>query len=566
MAAVATVNFRIRSAFWVLGAVLGFSQAWVSRFDAIDHTVSYLEMGSYFFRGHPWAIINGFWSPLYALLCGLTILVFKPSPYWEYPTVHLLVFLIFLFTMVCFDYFLKQLMRFRSELEREKNESSYLDWVWITIGYTLFLWSSLQLIGVDNAIPEMLEAGFFYLSCGLLVMISTGRANWKAFLCLGLTAGLSYLTSFTVLPVSFLILVTAWFVAKRRGAYVAISAIAFVAIAAPFIAALSIQKGRLTFGESMTYDYVVSVNGIPHHHWQGDREMPLIHPTREIFAAPATFEFREPFKGTYPPEYDIAYWYEGVKPRLHIRQQMKVLANNLLGEFLTLFLSLNGILLTTLFLVLYETGRGSTILKDVLRYWFLIVPCVATAGFRALVYYHPRYLAASFVVLLVCLFLSAAFPISKPRVLSGVAVLQFVMFLGFVALPTLLHVLDIHPWHAPEAKRASYQEVAEKAAEMGLRPGDEIASLNASNMGMVMWAHLARIQIVAEVFYWPVHPESATSFWDADPLTQERVIQAFSKTGAQAIVSQDPPSGPGAGRWLEIGTTGYYLYWLKPAA
>ena len=27
---------------------------------------------------------------------------------------------------------------------------------------------------------------------------------------------------------------------------------------------------------------------------------------------------------------------------------------------------------------------------------------------------------------------------------------------------------------------------------MGLRPGDQIASLNASNLGMAMWAHLAQ--------------------------------------------------------------------------
>jgi hypothetical protein len=383
-----------------------------------------------------------------------------------------------------------------------------------------------------------------------------------------LTLGLSYLTKFVVLPISFLILVIAWLAAKQKARYVVISAIAFVAIAAPFIAALSAQKGRFTYGESATYDYAVSVNGIPHLHWHGDSKMPLAHPTREIFAAPATFEFREPFKGTYPPEYDLTYWYQGVKPHVHIRQEIKVLASNLFYEFETLFFSLNGILLTTLFLALYETGRGWLILKDVLRYWFLIVPSVATAGLYALVYYTPQYLAASFVVLLVCLFLSAAFTVALPksRLLSGVAILQFVMFFGLVGFPSLLHVLDIHPLHSRVPERASYQQVAEKAAEMGLRPGDQIASLNASNFGMAMWAHLARVQIIAEVYYRPGPPELATNnFWNADPLTQERVIQKLSQTGARAVISQDTPSGAGAGRWLEIGTTGYYLYWLKPA-
>ena len=562
------LNFRIRLTFWALGSVLGFAQAWTSRLDAIDYTVSYLEMGSYFFHGHHGAIINGFWNPLYALLYGLTMTAFKPSMYWEYPMVHLLVFIIFLLTMFCFDYFLRQLMRLRSDFDLGKKGSSELDWVWITIGYSLFLWSSMQLIEVNKETPDMLVAGFFYLSCGLLLTISTGRAKWGTFLGLGLTLGLSYLTKFAVLPISLLILVTTWLVAKQKGRYLVISAIAFLAIAAPFIAALSAQKGRFTYGESTRYDYAVSVNHIPHHHWQGNSRMPLKHPTRQIFAIPATFEFREPFKGTYPPEYDLTFWYEGVKPRVHFRQEIKVLACNLFYEFETLFFSLNGMLLTTPFLVLYATGRGWLILKDVLRYWFLIVPSVATAGLYALVYYNPQYLAAPFVVLLLCLLLSAPFTVAPvmSRLLSGVAVLQFVMFFGLVGLPALLHLIDMHPWHSREAARASYQQVAEKAAEMGLRPGDPIASLNASNQGNAMWAHLARVQIIAEVYYWPGQPEgAANNFWNADPLTQERVIQKLSQTGARAVISQDTPRGTWAGRWEEIGTTGYYLYWLKPA-
>ena len=161
-------------------------------------------------------------------------------------------------------------MQLRSDFDPGKRGSSELNWVWITIGYTIFLWCSLQLIEVNKETPDMLVAGFFYLSCGLLVTISTGRAKWRTFLGLGLTLGLSYLTKFVALPISFLILIIAWLVAKQKARYVVISAIAFVAIAAPFIAALSAQKGRFTYGESGPYDYAVTVNGIPHHHWQGD--------------------------------------------------------------------------------------------------------------------------------------------------------------------------------------------------------------------------------------------------------------------------------------------------------
>ncbi len=359
----------------------------------------------------------------------------------------------------------------------------------------------------------------------------------------------------------------AWLTARQNARYVLISAIAFAAIAAPFIAALSAQKGSLTVGSS-TFDYALTVNGIPHYHWQGDSQMPLAHPTRQIFAAPATFEFREPFKGTYPPEYDLTYWYQGIRAHVQIRQESEVLGSNLFYELETLFFSLNGTLITTLFLALYETGRGWLILKDVLRYWFLIFPSVFTVVLYALVYFNTQYLAASFVVLLLSLFLSAAFSFTRPssRLLMGVAVLQFVMFFGLVGAPLLVHVLHIHPLHPRAAEKAPYQQVAENALEIGLAPGDQIASLNASNMGMAMWAHLARVDIIAEVFYRPGAPgATANNFWNADPLTQERVLQKLSQTGARAVVSQDTPSGAGANRWLEIGTTGYYLYWLKSA-
>jgi hypothetical protein len=567
-------NFQIRMLFWALGAGLGFSQAWPFRLDADDNTVTYLDIGNYFFQGHHSAIINGFWSPLYSFLFGLTVTVFKPSLYWEYPAVHLLLFAIFLFTMACFDYFLAQSMQLRANFDLESNNSSVPDWAWITIGYTIFLWSALQWTEVNRVTTDLLAAGFFYLSFGLLVKISAGRANWKSFLGLGLTLGLTYLTKFFLLPVCLLIIVIAWLIAKQNARYALASAIVFVLIAAPFITALSVQKRRFTYGDAATYDYAVSVNRIPRYHWQGDTKMPLTHPTRQIFVAPATFEFKEPFKGTFSPQYDITYWYEGIKPQVQFGHQLKVLLSNLRLEFGTLNSSLNGILLPTLFLALYETGRGWLILADIRRYWFLIVPSVFTAILFALVFYIPQYLAASFVVLLLCLFLSAVISLPRSRLLRGVAVLYLTVFAALVAFPSLLHAFDIHPFHLGVAEKASYQEVAEKALEMGLRPGDQIASLNDSNFGMSEWAHLAHLQIIAEIPYISGVPEGdpynvwnrhSNNFWNADLPTQERVLQKLCETGARAAVSQDMPTGPGAGRWLQIGNTGYYLYWLKPA-
>ena len=48
-------------------------------------------------------------------------------------------------------------------------------------------------------------------------------------------------------------------------------------------------------------------------------------------------------------------------------------------------------------------------------------------------------------------------------------------------------------------------------------------------------------------------------------MTQEKLLQRLSQAGAKAVVSSDVPTGPGAARWLRIGSTGYYLLWLNSA-
>jgi 4-amino-4-deoxy-L-arabinose transferase-like glycosyltransferase len=554
---------KIRVAFWLLAIALGAAQAWISRFDIVNDTISYLDMGDYFFHGHPAAIINGIWSPLYAMLLGATLFIFKPSPYMEYPVIHLLLFFVFLFTLASFDFFLRQLALLRGGFA-SNSSAHHSDWPWIAIAFIIFIWSSLGLIGVYETNPDMLVAAFFYLACGLLVKISRGHANWKTFLGFGAVLGLSYLTKGAMFPLSLILLFTAWLAAKSKSRYILVSVSAFILIAIPFIAALSAQKGHLTWGESGNYNYAVHVNGIARHHWQGDTQtagMP-IHPTREIFLAPATFEFNGPLLGTYPAWYDPTFWYEGVKPHLNVHQQFKAASRNLLHEFQTVFYALNGILFATLFLAFIEAKSKLPIFENIFRCWFLLLPSVIGLVLYALVHYEPRYVGPFFAVFCVCLFSCILWADDFPnrRFYSGIVVLQLGLVLWIFATPAFFNLR--HPW---SSEKGSYQAVAEGAVQMGLRPGDQVASLNFSNLGTAMWARLARVQIIAEVFYWPDGPEgSANCFWSADPVTQEKLLQRLSQTGAKAVVSSDLPTGPGATRWSRIGDTGYYLLWLNP--
>ena len=555
---------RIRIIAWILAAVLGAAQAWISRFDLVNDTVSYLDMGDYFFHGHPAAIINGIWSPLYAFLLGLTVTVFRTTIYSEYPVIHLLLFVIFLFALYCFEYFIRQLESFHNAHTPRTPDFAH-DWAWTAIAYVLFLWASLGLIGVYETNPDMLIAAFFYLACGFLLKIAAGHATWKTFCAFGVTLGLGYLTKSVMFPLSIALLLVAAILAKREPRRILIAVSAFFLLALPFIGMLSAQKGHLTFGDSGKYNYAVHINQVPRHHWQGSGSAfgAPVHPTREISAWPTAFEFNGPLPGTYPAWYDPTFWYEGVQPHVHLRQELKAFGRNAFGEFDIFFLALNGTLFTTLLVSFIASKDRIAVWKSVYRTWFLVIIPILAFCLYAAVHYENRYIGSFFVVLCVSLFsciLSADDP-SNRQLFSGIAVVQIFMLLWLFAPPMIRHV-----WHPWVQERGSYQEIAEGAREMGLRPGDPIASLDFSNLGTVMWARLARVRIIGEVYYWPGNSESTTSFWSADAFAQENLLQKFQQAGAKAVVTSDTPVGANASKWLRIGHTGEYILWLNQQA
>jgi hypothetical protein len=558
---------KLRYSFLALAAVLGFLQAWASRMDLISDTVSYLDIGDGIWRGHWSMAINGLWGPLYSAILGAAVGIVRPSPYWEYPLVHLVVFGIFLFTLWGFDFFLRELIQLRHEVESSSSEVCIPDWVWLTIGYTIFLWTSLQVIQVSETNPDMLVAAFFYFACGCLVKIRRDAPGWPAFLGLGLVLGLGYLTKSIMLPVSVLCLAAAVTAARRQRWRAAGACVVFITIALPFIIGLSTQKGRFTFGESGRYNYAVHVNHVPRTHWQGDAEYGKpVHGSRQIVDRPATFEFATPLPGTYPAWTDPSYWYDGLHSRINLRRTIGRLFQ-LLREELVFFFELHGGLVATLFLLFYVGGRKWEMLKDIATYWFLLLPAAGALGLYALIHIEPRYLAPFVATIALCLFFSVHLPklAGSERLAAGVAIFLFAMFISPVEA-TSLHVREFvsDAIGRSQPDHNSYQAMAAEMSRLGLKPRDRVASLEYSLYGMSTWARLARAQIVAEVYYWPTLEESAgNDFWQADAATQQKVIEAIRKTGARVIVSQAAPVPSDAPGWRRVGETQYYAYWLN---
>ncbi len=558
---------RLRVSFWLMAVVIGFLQAWLYRNVIDNDTISHLDMADAYFRGDWGMAINGYWNPLYAWLLGFAMLALKPSAYWEYPTVHFVIFLVFLFALVCFEFFLEGLIRFHNRIPKihfsgEQEPAVPLS-VWRVLGYSIFLWSSLDLIGLGKTNPDLLVAAFVYLASGFLLRIRNGATSWRTFVGFGLALGLGYLTKQIMFPMAFVFLgVGMLSVGNFRRAFprTLIALIAFLAVSAPLAVAFYAVKGRFSFSESGPLNYAVLVNNVAFRHWQGEElgSGTPVHPTRKIFDNPATFEFESPIGGTYPLWYDMTYWYEGIRPRFDLAQQANVLLNSL-KEFKRELSGLNGSLMIGFLVLLFASSRGRFMIKDMSQYWFLLIPALLGMGIYSLVFVADRYVAPFLTLLVLGVFFgirSREYQ-EKERVVSGVTMAILFMLVCNLIPEVYSSVVDLSGRGDPESH--SYWQVADELKKMGIRPGDKLASVSYANVNNVKWARLARVRIVAEVYHSIYEPEK-NDFWKSEPSVQKQVIRALANTGARVIVSDEEPRGPGAAGWRRIGHTNYFAY------
>src|SRR5262245_62063611 len=408
--------------FWVLGFVLGGIQAWNNRDWMFEDGISYLEVGEAYARGDWSAAINAYWSPLYCwLLVGLMTLVKNP-PLEDFALMHLVDFLIFLGSAACFHFLLVSLIRYhdsRAAANSGDQARPLTHWLWIVLGYTLFLWSALNLISTAMASPDMLVAALVYLAAGILIRIQMGAAGWPMSAALGVVLGFGYLAKAIMFPLAFVFLAASLLCSgdlRKAVPRTLVALAAFLLVAGPFIAALSFQKGRVTFGESAKLNVAWSL-GVTKPFWQGegvDNGTPK-HPPKKVLSSPAIYEFRTPFRVTLPIWYDPSYWYEGVKIDLyqHLHRRLRHRASSALGISRLKILSLF-VLLILGALCLHRTTRGfSTLFKSLSESSVLWLPAIAAFALYAMTSIQGRYVGP-FVVLLGLGIVSAMLSFESP--------------------------------------------------------------------------------------------------------------------------------------------------------
>ena len=206
---------QLRIFFWFIAVLLGAIHAWAaaSVHAMNEDGISYLDMGDAYLRGDWSMAINTVWSPLYSWILGLAMYILKPAIRWEFPVVHMVNFLIYLSTLVCFDFFWRQVMNSRQAISPGSSENDVValpEWALLALGYTLFIWSSLNLINIWTVTPDMCLAAFLYLAAGLILLIRNESATWPTYALLGLILGLTYLTKAAMFPLAFVFLIIAF--------------------------------------------------------------------------------------------------------------------------------------------------------------------------------------------------------------------------------------------------------------------------------------------------------------------------------------------------------------------
>jgi hypothetical protein len=315
----------VRRLFWYIGLTFGLIGAFTARFSMNVDGISYLDLGHAFLNRDWNAAINGYWSPLYAVLLGAVIRTSHASPYWESTIVHTVNFLLFVASMAAVQMFLRELCRRHRTSVSTGEESTQPVPVWAmqAFGYSLFLGAGLVWISVDVVTPDQGVAVVMYLVAALLLRMQVRKRPRFEYALLGILLGVGYLTKAALFPLGLVSLATTPFLTVDKNfrerlvrAFIAASLFAFVA--SPLVIVLSRAKGRFTFGDVGKLAYASIVDRHPD-------VTRLKHPLRKIFANPSVYEFAQPIGGTYPLWYDGSYWEDGTLAHLDIRGQIRAL-------------------------------------------------------------------------------------------------------------------------------------------------------------------------------------------------------------------------------------------------
>ncbi|MBI3589999.1 MAG: hypothetical protein HY094_01305 [Candidatus Melainabacteria bacterium] len=553
---------KLKFFFFAVAFVIGFINTYFSRYAVDFDGMANIDIAEELFNGNPKSVFISYWSPLYPIILGSFFYLFKHSPCWESIFVHFINFFIFLISFFSFTFFLNELVKCQKQKQKEKEVlklglNTLPEWALITLGYSVFIWTSVSLITISRIMSDLSAAAIFYFISGLLLKIRLGNTNWFLFILLGFAFSCFYLAKLSFLSLVFLFLFLCFFMGVNLRLMlprVLLSLIVFLVLISPFVFLLSREKGYFTFGDATKLNYIeevtneiticpTSMNYIP-------QLSNLTHPVKKIYASPAVYEYSTPFKVTYSPYYDPSFWWHGLKTKFDLMGELRAIKKNL-PIYMDL-ISYMQIVLVGLFMLFFISSRGILCLKDIFEEWVLLVSTVVPILMCSLIHAEFRYFGA-FVPVLILALLSALkfnnYKAFKKAILCLVSmVIVFFLSTSIVSLDILSNIKN----------NDAYKDwlVSLELKKIGIKKGDKAAVIPGECD--VYWARLAKVNIIAEVSL-----EDYEMFWGSSSLIKSEILEAFKRVGVKVVLAENPPvkyiTQEG---WINIKDTSFYYYVL----
>jgi hypothetical protein len=466
-------------------------------------------------------------------------------------------FAIFVAALFCFEFFWRELLASRSDEAWAGKSRTY---IW-ALGYLLFASMQFKIGAMLALVPDLIVTALVCIISGMILRFTTQRMSAVSAALLGAALGIGYLAKAAFLPFGIVVLATMFTVALRRRAglkLVAVGAIFFLIVSTPFIALLSRNCHRFTFGDAGSLNIAWFVNGATpaYRHWQDDGLTPAHprHTTRKLRNWPEVYEFATPVSGTYPVWYDPTYWWTGVDARMHPARLLAAFMMNA-GKIADYLMKVYGIITTVVLMMFLLSDRLKDSWRQLMKFLPILIPAVALILMYAMITWEPRYTAGQMLVVYGAVIVSTSISAEalRTRVLRGAC-----LIFGAVTLWWILQSLAFS--YHESRKSVLNIAAAEQLRAMGIVPGDRVALIG-DGFSAAAWARLDRVKIVAEVPQDMPTGDSTAAFWNSTPDDELAVLNILKSTGAIAVVAEISPKSLPPG-WVYLGNSGMSVFFF----
>jgi hypothetical protein len=532
--------------------------------------ISYLDVANLIHAGDWRTALNPQWSIGYPCLISVVRRWFPATPHGELAAIFWLNLSIYLVAWLGFLWLMRLMARgLRGDplWEADTPLSPFL----LVCAGCIFVTVQTGVGRVSTVGPDLLVTCIFFFASVFALKVFF-RPNLGNCVALGALLGVGFLTKAILLTLAgvFFGMMVALQGRRRIFAPLFRAVGVFLLFVVLYGAGLSWSLGRPTLGEAGALNYAFHVNHLSH--WMGWQGGPTefgspIHPVRMLRTDPPVFAFGEPFHVTYPPQFNMVYWYEGYRQVFSLKNTARAIAGNfhdvkyVFQEILPVTLAVMVCFCVALVVkIRIRVGAAPS-----LNPWIMYLPSLVGFSLYLLVHVEGRYVAGFLCVLGMAPFFTLD-RLSLRSLIRSAAVLLLVVATLFNSSERL-HGAVRSAIARTDMQSGGQWAIADYLMKLNLKAGDKVASIAPRNDLRCTWAYASRSHIVAAIGNDAFDPKSQVQdlhlFFD-HPSTQQQILQLFREQGAVAVVATEIPFEVSSPGWQHIPGSEAWVRLLEP--